>query len=71
MNVGTLIRDCKTYQLPSLMQISRGAGMQTLDQSLEELLDAGLITAETAYNRAEKKETFEARLTQPPASTAS
>lgn len=71
MNVGTLIRDCKTYQLPSLMQISRASGMQTLDQSLEELLDAGLITAETAYNRAEKKETFEARLSQPPASTAS
>jgi twitching motility protein PilT len=62
MNVGTLIRDSKTYQLPSLMQISRASGMQTLDQSLEELLDAGLITIETAYGRAEKKETFEARL---------
>ncbi len=62
MNVGTLIRDSKTYQLPSLMQISRASGMQTLDQSLEELLDAGLITAETAYARAEKKETFEARM---------
>lgn len=62
MNVGTLIRDAKTHQLPSLMQISRAAGMQTLDQALEDLLDAGLITAETAYARAEKKETFESRL---------
>mgnify|MGYP000867444661 CR=1 FL=1 len=65
MNVGTLIRDCKTFQLPSLMQISRSAGMQTLDQSLEELLDAGLITAETAYLRAEKKDVFESRLETP------
>jgi twitching motility protein PilT len=63
MNVGTLIRDCKTYQLPSLMQIGRGSGMLTLDQSLEDLLDAGLISAETAYARAERKETFEGRLT--------
>ncbi|MEZ4390107.1 MAG: PilT/PilU family type 4a pilus ATPase [Polyangiales bacterium] len=63
MNVSTLIRDCKTYQLPSLMQISRAQGMQTLDQSLADLLDAGLITAETAYMRAENKEQFEARLT--------
>ncbi len=62
MNVGTLIRDSKTYQLPSLMQISRAAGMQTLDQALEDLLDSGLISAETAYARAEKKDTFEARL---------
>jgi twitching motility protein PilT len=63
MNVGTLIRDNKTFQLPSVMQISRSAGMQTLDQSLEELLDAGLITAETAFLRADKKDVFEARLT--------
>ena len=62
MNVSTLIRDAKTFQLPSLMQISRAQGMQTLDQSLADLLDAGLITAETAYMRAENKEQFEARL---------
>jgi twitching motility protein PilT len=62
LNVSTLIRDAKTFQLPSLMQISRAQGMQTLDQSLADLLDAGLITAETAYMRAENKEQFEARL---------
>ncbi|MBI5516042.1 MAG: type IV pilus twitching motility protein PilT [Deltaproteobacteria bacterium] len=64
MNVGTLIRDNKTFQLPSLMQISRANGMQTLDQALEELLEAGLISAETAHARAEKKDVFEARLQQ-------
>ncbi len=60
--VGSMVREQKTVQLPSLMQISRSFGMQTVDQALEELLDAGLITAETAYARAEKKETFEGRL---------
>ena len=63
MNVGTMIRDHKTFQLPSLMQINRAAGMMTLDQSLEDLLEAGLITPEFAFGRAERKETFEARLT--------
>ena len=63
MNVGTMIRDHKTFQLPSLMQINRAAGMMTLDQSLEDLLEAGLITPEFAFARAERKETFEARIT--------
>jgi twitching motility protein PilT len=62
MNVGTMIRDQKTFQLPSLMQISRSAGMMTLDQSLEDLLEAGLITPEFAVGRADRKEPFEARL---------
>ncbi|MBL8601334.1 MAG: PilT/PilU family type 4a pilus ATPase [Myxococcales bacterium] len=62
MNVSTLIRENKTFQLPSLMQISRAHGMVTLDQSLEDLLNAGLISAETAWARAEKKELFEGRL---------
>ncbi len=62
MNVGTLIRENKTFQLPSLMQISRSHGMMTLDQSLEDLLNAGLITPEVAYARAERKETFEGHL---------
>ncbi len=70
MNVGTLIRDNKTFQLPSLMQISRASGMMTLDQSLEELLDAGLITAETAWLRADKKDTFESRLSESPSAVA-
>ncbi len=62
MNVGTLIRENKTFQLPSLMQISRSHGMMTLDQSLEDLLEAGLITPEFAFARADRKEAFEARL---------
>ena len=58
--VGNLIRDNKTYQLPSMMQIGRAAGMQTVDVALLELVEAGLVSPEAAWRRAEKPETFEA-----------
>ncbi len=56
--VRSLIRDGKTFQLPSTMTISRSAGMQTLDGSIEERLAEGLITLETAIAHAEKKDEF-------------
>ncbi|GMV43454.1 MAG: hypothetical protein AMXMBFR64_51700 [Myxococcales bacterium] len=57
--VSNLIRDQKTHQLASVMQIGRAAGMSTVDQSLLELVQAGAISAEDAYLRATKKEDFE------------
>ena len=59
MPVGNLIRENKTWQLPSMMQIGRSFGMQTVDVALQELVDAGLISPEAAWRRAEKPETFE------------
>jgi twitching motility protein PilT len=58
-NVGNLIRDNKLHLVPSLMQIGRNQGMQTVDMALEDLVEAGLITPEAAWGRAEKQETFE------------
>lgn len=57
--IGSLIRDNKILQIPSAMQIGRAAGMQTVDQALQDLLDADLITPETAWRRAEKPDIFE------------
>jgi len=57
--VGALIRDGKTIGIPSLMQIGRRQGMQTVDMALEDLVAEELITPEAAYMRAEKPETFE------------
>jgi len=59
--IRTLIREGKTFQLPSAMQIGRSMGMRTIDASLEEMLAAGIITLETAHENAEKKELFEKR----------
>ena len=46
--VSNLIREGKTNQLRNAMQMSLGAGSQTLEMSLNELVSAGLITQETA-----------------------
>lgn len=56
--LGTLIRDNKTYQIPSLMQIGRNLGMQTVDMALMELVESKLISPETAWRRADNQEQF-------------
>ena len=57
--VSNLIRDQKTHLVPSLMQIGRTQGMCTVDTSLMELLQAGVIAPEEAYLRASNKEEIE------------
>ncbi len=56
--VGNLIRDDKVFQLSSVMQTGKAAGMITLDESLQELLKAGAISADTARKLASKKDRF-------------
>ena len=58
--IANLIRDEKTFQIHSAMQIGRSQGMQTFDEALRDLLRRDQITAETAYMAAMKKEDFEA-----------
>lgn len=59
-NVGNLIRDGKSYQLPSLMQIGRNVGMQTVDTALLDLVEQGIVSPEVAYKRAGNPEMFAA-----------
>ncbi len=61
-NISNLIRDEKTYQIHSAMQIGRSQGMQTFDDALRDLVKRERITAETAYMASIKKEDFEAML---------
>jgi twitching motility protein PilT len=49
--VRNLIREGKTHQIPSVMQVSGKLGMQTLEANLMELVNAGTITAEEALLR--------------------
>ncbi|HJV46784.1 MAG TPA: type IV pilus twitching motility protein PilT [Bacillota bacterium] len=46
--VANLIRSGKNYQIPSIMQTGRALGMQTLEMSLLELIQRGVISKETA-----------------------
>jgi twitching motility protein PilT len=58
--VGALIRDAKTYMLPGVIQTGRKQGMRLMDDSLLELYQAGLISQEEAYTRAEQKQMMRA-----------
>ncbi|MDR3406655.1 MAG: PilT/PilU family type 4a pilus ATPase [Chthoniobacter sp.] len=53
--VGNLIREAKTYMLPGVIQVGKKQGMMLMDNSLAELYDAGLISQDEAYVRAEQK----------------
>ena len=59
VSAAAMIRDEKTYQLPSAMQLGKGKGMQTFDDALVKLIEAGQITPEEAYLHAESKTAFE------------
>ena len=53
--VANLIREAKTYMLPGVMQTGKKQGMKLMDDSLLELYQAGIISQEEAYSRAEQK----------------
>ncbi|MHB1398148.1 MAG: type IV pilus twitching motility protein PilT [Trichloromonadaceae bacterium] len=57
--VSNLIREGKTFQIPSIMQTGRGEGMQLMDQRILELLKEKLVTPEEAYRCAVEKRSFE------------
>lgn len=50
------IRDGKTYQIPSSMQIGSKYGMQLLNDALLKLVKQDMVTPEEAYDRAADKE---------------
>jgi twitching motility protein PilT len=50
--IANLIREGKTYQIRSAMQAGREHGMHTMDQHLADLVNAGQITHQAAYDKA-------------------
>ena len=53
--ISNLIREGKTFQIPSMMQVGRAAGMVTLNDALHDLVKRNLITPEEAYLKAVDK----------------
>jgi len=53
--ISNLIREAKTFQIPSMMQVGRAQGMVTLNEALMELVRKGTITPEEAQIRAVDK----------------
>jgi twitching motility protein PilT len=60
--VANLIREGKTFQIPSVMQTNRKAGMVTLNDALMELVDAKQVEPKEAYMKAVEKAGFAAAL---------
>jgi twitching motility protein PilT len=58
----TLIRDAKTYQIPSLQQRGKGFGIIRLDDSLLDLTRSGRITPAVALATAENPDDLDAIL---------
>jgi twitching motility protein PilT len=57
-----LIRDNKTFQIPSLQQRGKGFGILRIDESLLDLVRAGRVTREAALTVAESPDELEAIL---------
>ena len=50
--VSNLIREAKTFQIQSMMQVGKSIGMVTLNDALMDLVTRKLITPEEAYGKA-------------------
>ena len=64
--VRNLIRESKTFQIPSMMQTGKKYGMQLLDDAIMDLYSRGWISADEAYIKANDKARFRPLLKQPP-----
>ena len=63
--VANVIREAKTYMLPGIIQTGKKQGMQLMDDTLVDLYDRGLISAEEAYGRADQKREMGTRVGLP------
>jgi twitching motility protein PilT len=54
-----LIRDGKTFQIPSMMQTGKSVGMQIMDECILSLLQEGKITAQSAQKYANDPKIFD------------
>jgi twitching motility protein PilT len=60
--IGNLIRDAKTFQIPSMMQVGKANGMVTLNDALFDLVQKKVVSPEEAHLKAVEKAGFEAQL---------
>jgi len=51
--VGNLIRENKTFQIRSVLQTGAAQGMMSLDASLAQLVQQGLVSREEAQKHSE------------------
>ena len=64
--VRNLIREAKTYQIPSMIQTGKKYGMLLLDDAIMEMYTRGMISPDEAYAKANDKAKFRPLLKTPP-----
>ena len=64
--VRNLIREKKTFQIPSAIQTGKKYGMQSLDDAIMDHLTKKRISAEEAYAKCNDKSKFLPFLKKPP-----
>jgi twitching motility protein PilT len=60
--VSNLIREGKTFQIPSTMQVGKALGMVSLNDALMELVTKKIVAPDEAYSKSVDKSGFEAML---------
>jgi len=60
--VANLIREAKTFQIQSLMQVGKAVGMVTLNDALMDLVNKKLVAPDEAYAKAVDKTGLESQL---------
>ena len=60
--ISNLIREAKTFQIQSMMQVGKAVGMVTLNDALLDLVTKKLVAPEEAYAKAVDKPALEAML---------
>ncbi len=64
LSMANMIREGKTFQIPSLMQTGKNIGMHIMDDSIMELLKEKKISPEAAFANATNKNAFRSFLKQ-------
>jgi twitching motility protein PilT len=64
--VRNLVRESKTFQIPSMIQTGKKYGMQLLDDAIMDLLNKGWIGGDDAYQKCNDKARFRQYLKNPP-----
>lgn len=57
--VGNLIRKNRSYEIDSIIETGKNAGMQNMDEAIIKLLEQGLITIESAQSKVQDKTRLE------------
>jgi len=63
--ISNLIREGKTHQMPTIIYGAQAVGMQTLDQHIKQLLQAGLVTFDEAMSKAKEPRELAAMVGRP------